>query len=394
MLHTLYGNSGFLHFGNGIRRSNPSPPTEPQPPQSVIAFYPTVDTVFPMNEPSSPSLQWIDLRDLGLRGMAWNGEPRENPYDRLPAALKKELPEGLWRQGICSGGLYVDFIADTPWLYASWDIEGDPPNDPFTAPAGQTGVDLYGQNENGHWAWIGAQAYPDDQNSPAPLNRHPLAAGSRRYRLYLPLRRRTTKASLGLPKECPAPPAVPAPTKYIAYYGTSIVHGAGVSRAGLSHASQIGRGLAPELKNLGFCGTAKLEPEMAEMLAKLDPRLFIIDPLPNNTAPELTEKLPRFLEILRHQRPQTPILLLGDRQFGDSTFLPQRLLDYEEKNTALRNVFAQLPENDPTHLHIDDNWYGADFEGTSDASHPNDLGASHMAETLLPIIRELLDLQE
>ncbi|MCH8541373.1 MAG: SGNH/GDSL hydrolase family protein [Opitutales bacterium] len=364
-----------------------------RPPQSVIAFSPTTDTVTHMSEPSSSNLQWIDLRDLGLRGIAWADEPRENPYDRLPAALQKDLPEGLWRQGICSGGLYVDFVTDAPWLYASWEIEGDPPNDPFTAPAGQTGVDLYGQTENGHWAWIGAQARSSNPASPPPLNRLPLAAGKRRYRLYLPLRRRTTKALLGYPKESTVPQAVPAPSQNVAYYGTSIVHGAGVSRAGLSHASQIGRCLAPELKNLGFCGTAKLEPKMAEMLGKLDPLLFIIDPLPNNTAPEFSEKLPRFLKILRQHRPHTTVLLLGDRQFGDSTFLPQRLREYEEKNSALRDVFANLPENDPTHLHIDDNWYGADFEGTSDASHPNDLGASHMAETLLPIIRELLDLQ-
>jgi lysophospholipase L1-like esterase len=137
-------------------------------------------------------------------------------------------------------------------------------------------------------------------------------------------------------------------------------------------------------------GRAYCETAVAEALGRLDPVLYILDVLPNNTAEELRERLPRFLDILRAARPEIPIVLLGDRVFGDAAFVPERQRVYQEKNTVLQKVYDQAVAAGmkELHLHMADFWFGDDFKGTSDASHPNDLGAWRMANGLIPVVRK------
>lgn len=328
--------------------------------------------------------------DLTPAGLGWRGEPRENPWDRLPLDLKTQIPENLWNLGTQSAGVYLQFRSAATQLRVRWKLQEAWPYAPNTTGCGISGFDLYGRDAQGHWRWAGSVFTGNPAEGEATLNRMPLDGHPREYRLYLPLRRRVLGLEMGSDAEIVPLPRDPRPP--LAYYATSIVHGEGVGRPGMTQAALVARHFDVELLNLGFCGSARCEPAIAAALARLDPRLYLIDVLPNNSAAEAAERIPPLLDTLRTARPHTPILLLGDRIYGDATFCPVRDAVFSEKNQTLAHIFADAQRRgmQHLHLHLDPDWYGEDREGTTDASHPNDLGAWRMAQKLIPLLAPLL----
>lgn len=138
-------------------------------------------------------------------------------------------------------------------------------------------------------------------------------------------------------------------------------------------------------------GNGKMEPEMAELLAELDPAVFILDCLPNIDGPMVRQRVEPFVKRLRQSRPQTPILLVEDRTYADAFFRPERAERNRESRDALRNVFARLKGEGVKELHYlaGDSLLGQDGDDTVDGSHPTDLGFFRQARTLLGVLRPI-----
>jgi hypothetical protein len=62
--------------------------------------------------------------------------------------------------------------------------------------------------------------------------------------------------------------------------------------------------------NLGFSGNDKMEPDMASLLAELDPSFYVIDCLPNLVAAEIKERTEPLVHRLRAAHPLTPIVAI------------------------------------------------------------------------------------
>ena len=75
--------------------------------------------------------------------------------------------------------------------------------------------------------------------------------------------------------------------KPIVFYGTSILQGASASRPGMVHSAMLQRRFDWPVINLGFSGNGRMEPEMADLLAELDPSVCVVDCLPNMVADEI-----------------------------------------------------------------------------------------------------------
>lgn len=366
-----------------------------------------------MSDTSEQRLVWHDVSSLGVKGLAWADEPREGPFDRYPEALKESLHEELWRLCTESAGLFVDFQSAAREIHVRWTMEPQRLGRDlrFMTPVAHSGMDLYGKDAKGQWRWAGAcpaESSPEGAAGDAgngPLNRVPLDGKLRTYRIYMPLLRRMKTCEIGCSQELEpcatetaavdttAPETTAVDTmRPLAYYGTSIVHGIAVDRPGMTHAAQLGRLLNREVFNLGVSGQAKCEPEIAKALTRLDVDLYIFDVLPNNSDAELRERLPRFLRIVRSVDETTPILLIGDRTFGDATFCPERDTVKATKDRALADVVDELREAGMERLHtaLDPDWFGEDREGTVDSSHPNSLGSYRFTRRLLPLVEERL----
>ena len=102
------------------------------------------------------------------------------------------------------------------------------------------------------------------------------------------------------------------------FYGTSILQGGCAARPGMAYPSIIGRMLDWPTINLGFSGNGKTEPEVAKLLAELDPAVYVLDSLPNLDVAETRERIEPFVKTIRAAHPTTPIVLVENVTYTNS----------------------------------------------------------------------------
>ncbi|WFB35840.1 SGNH/GDSL hydrolase family protein [Kiritimatiellota bacterium B12222] len=328
---------------------------------------------------------WYDVRDFGVEGKGWTDT--ECYFDRLPARAKTLLPEHLWNLSRSATGMSVRFETDAPCIDARWTLRSSPLNPPNFPRTAYSGLDLYIQDE-GTWKWAGATTEFDSEHAEDNfINEIPAVPHT--CHVNLPLRNPVDALSIGVPKGCSFTPIAPRTQAPIVYYGTSIVHGAFASRPGMAHAAILARWLDRPMINLGFSGSAKMEIEIATLLAELSPSLFIIDPLPNMDAALVDERAELFLRTLRDAHPTVPMVTVEDRTNTNAWIRPQLMAGHEAKRKVWRKLIQKLlDEGHDLYPLQADGLFGDDHEASPDSSHPTDLGCMRMAEKMYPVLKQ------
>jgi lysophospholipase L1-like esterase len=133
-----------------------------------------------------------------------------------------------------------------------------------------------------------------------------------------------------------------------------------------------------------------MEPEVATLLAELQPRVYVVDCLPNMTGALVDERAEPLVRVLRAARPGTPIVLVEDRTYPAGAFLAERRARNAESRAALRRAYERLLAAGVTDLYYvrGDQLLGDDGEATADGSHPSDLGFMRQADALEAALRE------
>jgi len=332
---------------------------------------------------------WHDARALGVGGKGWGDTARF--YDRLPARAEAMIPEGPWLMSLHAAGLYVGFRTAASAIHARWTLGCEQLEADCMCRAGMSGLDLYAEDAGGRWRWL-AFGSPTGMETPDVLLAADLPAGMRGYLLYLPLFNNVASLRIGISEGAAITGIVPFPGRAIAYYGTSIVHGYSASRPGMCHAAQLGRRLNRPMLNLGLAGAARMEPGIAELLTELDPAVYVLDPLPNMTAEQITERAESFIRRLRQARPATPIVLVEDRSYGNAWLLPAPRERNLTSRAAFRAVYERLQADQISNLYYitGEDLLGDDDDATADSSHPNDLGYYRMADALYLVLEPLV----
>ncbi|MBM4059884.1 MAG: hypothetical protein FJ265_02155 [Planctomycetes bacterium] len=335
-------------------------------------------------------LAWTDVVDWPIEGRAF--ADRKAPYDRLPARAEATVRKEVWDLSRDSAGMVVRLSTASPELHVRYRLTRSRLAMAHMPATGVSGVDLYGHG-GGRWRWIEVTR-PAAQDVTAKLFGPRPAGEARPFLLYLPLHNGVEKLELGVPAGetvAPAPPRA-AGRKPLVCYGTSILHGACASRPGMAWAAILGRALDREIVNLGFSGNGRMELEVGQFLVELDPAAFVIDCLPNMTPEQVAERTAPLVNLLRGKRPATPILLVEDRTFGNAWFDEKRLAEHERRRQALRDAFAGLQRDGVAGLHLLGGapLLGDDDEGTTDGSHPNDLGMMRQAQCVAAALRPIL----
>jgi lysophospholipase L1-like esterase len=158
------------------------------------------------------------------------------------------------------------------------------------------------------------------------------------------------------------------------------------------HSAILGRRFDHPHINLGFSGNGKMEPELADLLAELDPSVYVLDCLPNMTAAEVTGRVEPFVKKLRAAHPHTPIVLVEDRTYADSFLIASKHERNETSRIALKAAYDRLKKAGVKNLaYIEgEHLLGDDGEGTVDSSHPNDLGFMRQADAFAKVLKPLL----
>ncbi len=341
---------------------------------------------------SEVPLAWHDIRQLPLEGKGW--QDTTHYYDRLPSRAEKTVRTPVWKLSHDSAGMCVRFLTDAIDIQARWTLRREPIAMAHMPASGVSGLDLY-TKENGKWHWVGS-GRPDKFPSNDKALVKGLKPGFREYLLYLPLYNGVEEVQIGMPAAArfePAPPRI-AKTKSVAFYGTSILQGGCASRPGMAYPSILCRKLGVPHLNLGFSGNALSEPEVARLLAELDPSVYVLDPLPNMIDKNVSERTEPFIKTLRAAHPTTPIILVENIRYTDEAFVPVHQKRTANSNARLREIYEKLVKaGDKRLLYVSsEKLLGDDGEGTVDGTHPTDVGFMRMAEAIEPALKRALKL--
>jgi hypothetical protein len=109
-------------------------------------------------------------------------------------------------------------------------------------------------------------------------------------------------------------------------------------------------------------------------------------------AKEIHERAAACVRMLRDARPETPIVLVEDRNYPDGFLIASRRVRNQTNHEALRAVYAKLQKDRVPRLSYLEaaNLLGGDGEATADGSHPSDLGFMRQTAEFERVLRPLL----
>jgi len=338
-------------------------------------------------------LRWLSAADgrFTVRGLAWFAE-NQGRFCRLPLRAAGKVREPVWQLAQCPASARIAFRSNATSLSARF-TNADTGFMDHMACTGSNGLFLYSGAPGRMRPWAVSRLDMSTVSCECTLFAG-VEKKMREFRLYLPLYKGLESLELGLNRGTRVlPPSPLAVDKPVVFYGTSITQGGCASTAGSDFVSTLGRRLNLDVVNLGFSGNGQGEPELAELIGEIDASLYVLDYLANVDAPRLRRTLPRFVEILRRQRPQTPILLLTNLCYSQYDFSPGTRQALEDKRDITMEFYVRQRRRGDGNIHLADGFglipFGTDAAYV-DGAHPADHGFQLMAERLAPFVEQIL----
>ena len=328
-----------------------------------------------------------------LAGFHWFDQDRV--YRRFPVKPAKPLPEGVESLAWCGAGGQVKFSTDSDKIAIKVKLRGPGLMD-HMPNTGMNGFDLYlGKPGEEFFYGVTRSACGVAEYSCELLSRsgrEPLDCT-----LNFPLYNGVDEVLVGLRQGA----SVQAPPPYrldkpVVVYGTSITQGGCASRPGACYSNILARRLNVPFINLGFSGSGRGEPEVAELIASIkSPSLFVLDYEANSSPEGLAATMPGFIATLRAKHPRTPILVVSKTRYAKEALKsePGMALARKKCKAFQKGLVKELREDGDKHVHFLD---GSKFFGKAyhecavDGVHPTDLGFFKMAKGMEPAIAELL----
>lgn len=333
-----------------------------------------------------------------MEGQGWTGET-ESPFDRLPLRAKETVREPVWNLGKHAAGVLLRFRSNAAEIQLRYQVSGSQAM-PHMPATGVSGLDLYAVDSDGQWHWVrGRWNFADtityryaNLKANDAYHKH-----GREYRLYLPLYNQVTWLEVGVPDSNEFEFLPTRLEKPIVVYGTSIAQGACASRPGMAWTSILGRKLDRPLINLAFSGNGRLEDEISDLLVEKEPKLYILDCLPNLVNPkqypaeELKHRIVSTVRKLKTAHPNIPILISDHAGYTDGSMVPGRFTAYQRVNEIQQSAYQSLLKEGHAGLHyITKEAFNLQLDDMVDGTHPNDLGMQHYAEAYEKVIRKIL----
>lgn len=336
-------------------------------------------------------LRYYEATQFKVIGQPVPDEPRV--YTRMPDSLKGKVRDALWNLGQNTAGMAVRFRSDARQIGVRWKNHSVFNMNHMTA-TGIRGLDLYCLQDHDQWVFVNS-AKPQGRLVNKSKIIENLDGKEHEYMLYLPLYEGIDSLEIGVEEGATIDKprvALPAENKPVVWYGTSITQGGCASRPGMAATNIVERRLNRVVVNLGFSGNGKLDPEVAEIMARHDAGLYIMDMLPNCTSDLINEKIGRFYSILRKAHPDTPILLVENPIFPPTRFDSEMRKTINEKNATLAKFYKKFRAAGDKNVYFvsSADMIGTDNEGTVDGIHFTDLGFERCADYMTPIIKRHL----
>jgi hypothetical protein len=296
---------------------------------------------------------WKSAYDLSVGGLAFPPNELESPFDRLPAAAKFSVPEGVWNQSILSAGVFVEFETDASEIWVNYTIENTN-TDLWNLEAGAyAGVDIFAVDvlNNFIYRWVGTwelPAYPS--NIGMLVNGLAFNNSKTQYRVNFPLWSRVVNFAVGVPNVSKYFDAISSiqdnKPHQVIWYGTSIAQGKSSSIPSSAYLNQLNLALWQNIHilNFGFSSNGKMDESVMVYLNSILPTAaFVIDCLPNMGASDVASKTSPLVYSIRdtHAR-NIPIILVESATYGEEWYNAGTAKSNADKRAALKQSFDDL----------------------------------------------------
>ncbi len=343
-------------------------------------------------------VKWMNPMDSNepyICGRAWNAEMGKS-YNRLPERFKSTVTEKVWNNSLLTAGLKVRFATTSSNIIVKYVCTSQNFGTLNLSGIVHSGVDLYGKTADGKSHWIANHMNWNHTGDTMTISFPDLTLPKARkteYTLYLPNFNGVEWLAVGVDNNSDFKFLHQTKERPVVIYGTSIIHGASPSRPGMSIANILDRELFCPVINLGFSGSAYMEPAIFDMLGEIDARLFVLDPVPNSVnlpVDEITNRAVAGVKKLRSLS-KAPILMSECHPIPDSIFRANVAERYRLANQALHKAYKELKAAGIDNLHY---MYSSEINMTEDAmiegTHPNDIGCRAYAEAYKRKISQIL----
>lgn len=328
---------------------------------------------------SNANLKFINASTLSIIGKA---QDSPNDFHRIDVAKYGDLPDRVKYLATNSAGLALPFKTNSKQITIKWCVD-KAGTMPYLTPVNNNGFDLY-IKVNEKWQFAGSVSTTTTCNEQAIVTN--MVEGEKDCLLFFPTYKEVKSLEIGIDKSANLNAQKNPFEKRIVVYGSSIVQGASASRPGMSYTNKLSRMTGYHFINLGFSGSAKMEPEVGEMLKDISADAFILDCVPNSNPTQVKERTNQLVKKIRKNHPDIPIIIMQSliREHGYFNKVIEKHV--RDQNINVLNEVIRLIEDgdDKVHFLTSENWLGHDYEGTIDGTHPNDLGLDRMLNVIAP----------
>jgi lysophospholipase L1-like esterase len=190
--------------------------------------------------------------------------------------------------------------------------------------------------------------------------------------------------------------SAPAQQRWVVY-GDSVAEGWIASAPALAWPAIAGREQGLDVVNLGYAGAARGEIASAEQVAGLDADIITVCHGTNcwtrtpHSVGGFRETVAAFLDIVRQQHPETPLLVVSPVIRPDAESTPNRLgATLGDLRTAMETEVRRRMTGGDAHLGLIEGLSLLDASHLGDGIHPNDEGHRRMAAAIGSVARAML----
>ena len=286
-------------------------------------------------------------------------------------------------------GMALRFHTNSRTIDARWETN-DSLNGNNNTAIMQKGFDLYIKRD-GKWLYAG----PGRPKYTGTQHKHTIVTEMdttmKECMLYLPLYSLLKKIEIGTEPGSIIEASVVEPRSKVVFMGSSLTHGIGANRPGMTFAAILGRRWNVDTPNLGASGQCKLEQFYAKIICDTEADMFVFDTFSNPSAEQINERLLPFIETIRKCHPNTPLVFLQTILRETSNF-NQKLHKFEtdKRNAAIEQMRIAMSKYKDVFFINPGISIGSDHEATVDGTHPTDLGTMRVVENIQSELEEIM----
>ena len=352
-------------------------------------------SVFAAPKKKEVKLDYVNATELTLVGKLCQ---TTNPYHRMEVANVEGISKSEAKLLKMASGLAIAFKTNAKTIYVKA-VYGPASSWNGYAPLASTsGFSLFIKDTKGDWTWASSKVHkiaPVEKNleafsKPLPII-NGLAEGEKECLLYLPLYSEILSLEIGV-NEGAEIAALPNPFRHnIAVFGSSFTHGSCASGAGLTWPAFLARATGLHLCSFGMSGNSKLQSYLGAEFSKTNADALICDAFSNPTIAQIGSRIRPFIEAVRKNNPNLPIIFLNTIYRESRNFLPAYEKKEQDRIEYVEKILAEVQSEYKNIYFVNvPNQTGTDHITSADGVHPYSYGYHRWAQAIeKPIVKIL-----